>query len=65
MRELLVAMLDSRFRRHRGRQRRGAAKSFSADAPDVVLLDLKLPDANGLDLLPQIKKTGRTPKSSC
>jgi DNA-binding NtrC family response regulator len=27
------------------------------DAPDVVLLDLNLKDANGLDLMPQIKKT--------
>jgi DNA-binding NtrC family response regulator len=36
----------------------GAAlrKSFSLEAPDVILLDLRLPDANGLDLLPEIKK---------
>jgi DNA-binding NtrC family response regulator len=32
-------------------------KSFSKDAPDLVLLDLNLPDAKGLDLLPLIKKT--------
>ena len=36
----------------------GAAlkRAFAQDQPDVVLLDLKLGDATGLDLLPQIKK---------
>jgi DNA-binding NtrC family response regulator len=30
--------------------------SFTEAQPDAILLDLQLPDANGLDLLPQIKK---------
>ncbi|HEX3719380.1 MAG TPA: sigma-54 dependent transcriptional regulator [Verrucomicrobiae bacterium] len=30
--------------------------SFGEPQPDVILLDLQLPDGNGLELLPQIKK---------
>src|ERR1041385_1430518 len=31
-------------------------EKLGGPAPDVILLDLKLPDAEGLDLLPQVKK---------
>jgi DNA-binding NtrC family response regulator len=34
----------------------GLRERFSDPAPDVILLDLKLPDADGLELLPAIKK---------
>ncbi len=33
-----------------------ALKAFAQDQPDIVLLDVNLPDSNGLDLLPSVKK---------
>jgi len=57
VRELLITVL-----RHDGydvSQAESAAAlttAFGQQQPDVVLLDVKLPDADGLDLLPLIKK---------
>jgi two-component system nitrogen regulation response regulator NtrX len=35
----------------------GLRNCFTGPAPDVVILDLNLPDGNGLALLPEVKKT--------
>ena len=37
-------------------------RSLSEPAPDVVLLDLNLPDAEGLSLLPELKRKWPTSK---
>jgi len=56
MRELLKAILEGDY--HLSEADSGAAlrKALEHDQPDVVLLDIKLPDANGLGLLPAIKE---------
>jgi DNA-binding NtrC family response regulator len=57
LRQLLKTILEPDFAVTEAENAAALQKSFALDAPDVILLDLKLPDANGLDLLPQIKKT--------
>src|SRR5512137_1270017 len=56
MRALLKAILENDY--HVAEADSGAAlhKALDHEQPDVVLLDMKLPDANGLGLLPAIKE---------
>jgi DNA-binding NtrC family response regulator len=56
LRMLLKSILETDFTVTDADSGATLQKRFSDEAPDVVLLDLRLPDANGLDLLPQIKK---------
>src|SRR5664280_438662 len=57
LRHLLRALLEGDYTVTEAENAVALQKYLFQDAPDIVLLDLKLPDANGLDLLPQIKKT--------
>ena len=56
IRDLLKAVLERDY--HVSEAESGAALHQALDhqQPDVVLLDMKLPDANGLGLLPAIKQ---------
>jgi DNA-binding NtrC family response regulator len=57
LRQMLKSILEDDYIVAMAEDGAALQRSLSGDVPDVVLLDLKLPDANGLDLLPQIKKT--------
>ncbi|MEY2466283.1 MAG: two-component system, NtrC family, response regulator HydG [Verrucomicrobiota bacterium] len=56
IRELLATVLRTKYQVTEAESGAALRKTFSDPQPDVVLLDIKLPDADGLDLLPQIKK---------
>ncbi len=56
LRNLLASVLEDLYEVVQASNGAGLQKAFSQPQPDVVLLDVKLPDADGLELLPQIKK---------
>jgi DNA-binding NtrC family response regulator len=56
VRDLLRSVLEENYDVAQAASGAALQKCFPQDPPDVVLLDVKLPDADGLDLLPQVKK---------
>src|ERR1700743_531029 len=56
IRDLLAAILRDTYDVSEAKSGADLKQAFSQQQPDVVLLDIKLPDADGLDLLPVIKK---------
>jgi DNA-binding NtrC family response regulator len=56
LRQLLAAVLGEHYDVSQAGSGATLKKLFPQPAPDVVLLDVKLPDADGLDLLTQIKR---------
>ena len=56
MRDLVIEVLKDSYEVTGAGSGAALKQAFTGPQPDVVLLDIKLPDADGLDLLPQIKK---------
>ena len=56
VRALLCAVLESDYQVTEADCGAAVQKALSQEQPDVVLLDVKMPDADGMDLIPQIKK---------
>ena len=57
LRGLLKSILETDYVVTEAENGTALKKLFTGEAPDIVLLDLNLPDASGLDLLPLIKKS--------
>ena len=56
IRDLLAAILRDTYDVSEAKSGAELKQAFTQQQADVVLLDLKLPDADGLDLLPLVKK---------
>ena len=56
IRELVGSVLQRDFTVAEAESGAALQKAFNDTQPDVVVLDVKLKDANGLELLPLIKK---------
>jgi DNA-binding NtrC family response regulator len=56
MRDLLKLLLENHYQVAEADSGAALHQALNHDQPDVVLLDLALPDANGLGLLPAIKQ---------
>jgi len=56
IRELLGVILRGNYQLSEADSGAALKQAFARPQPDVILLDIKLPDADGLELLPQIKK---------
>jgi DNA-binding NtrC family response regulator len=56
VRDLLTAVLQKEFQIEEADSGAALIKCFGATQPDVIVLDVNLRDANGLELLPRIKK---------
>ena len=56
IRELVASVLQRDFQVSEAESGAALQKAFADAQPDVVVLDVKLQDANGLELLPLIKK---------
>ncbi len=56
IRDLLKALLETDYHISEADSAAALQKALDHEQPDVVLLDMKLPDANGLGLLPAIKQ---------
>jgi DNA-binding NtrC family response regulator len=56
LRELLKSLLRDEYQVFEADSGAALQKAFTSEQPDLVLLDVKLPDADGFELLPQLKK---------